>query len=120
MVTAKGDVIEVSKDSHPELFWGIRGAGANFGIITSATYQAHPLTDDGDVFVGEFIVPAGREVEYFQLLESLSPIQAKVAAFMMINYNSTTNRVRFLGLLYLTVIIVLMLALDPSTGAVDI
>ncbi|KAJ4304906.1 hypothetical protein N0V90_000434 [Kalmusia sp. IMI 367209] len=92
MVTAKGEVIEISKDSYPELFWGIRGAGANFGIITSATYKPHRLSDDGDVFVGEYIVPAGREAEYFKLLESMSPIEAKLSSFMMVNYNHTTNR----------------------------
>jgi len=92
MVTAKGEVIDVSEDSNPDLFWAVRGAGSNFGIVTSATYQAHPLTDDGDIFVGEFIVPAGREAEYFELLERMSPIQAELASFMFINYNSTSNR----------------------------
>ncbi|KAH7383958.1 hypothetical protein BKA66DRAFT_463175 [Pyrenochaeta sp. MPI-SDFR-AT-0127] len=92
MVTAKGEIIHVSEDSHPDLFWAIRGAGSNFGIITSATYEAHPLTDDGDIFVGEFIVPSGRESEYFELLERMSPIPAELASFMFINYNSTSNR----------------------------
>jgi FAD/FMN-containing dehydrogenase len=40
MVTADGRVVEVSETNNSDLFWGIRGAGANFGIITSATLQA--------------------------------------------------------------------------------
>jgi hypothetical protein len=93
VVTAKGDILDVSKDSHSDLFWGIRGAGSNFGIVTSATYKAHPLTDDGDIFVGEFIVPLGRETEYFELVESMSPLQPELASLLFINYNSTSNRV---------------------------
>jgi hypothetical protein len=93
MITAKGKVIEVSKDSNPELFWGIRGAGANFGVITSATYKPHRLTDDGDVFVGEYIVPVGREFEYFELMERIQPIEAKLSSFMLVNYDHTNNRV---------------------------
>ena len=78
---------------NPELFWGIRGAGANVGIITEATYKVHRLSDDGDVFVGEYIVPQGRETEYFELLESMAPIEARLSSFMMLNFNHTTNRV---------------------------
>ncbi|KAL4949806.1 hypothetical protein BDW69DRAFT_202589 [Aspergillus filifer] len=43
---AMGELIEVSKDSHSDLFWGIRGAAHNFGIITEATYQLQPLGHD--------------------------------------------------------------------------
>ena len=34
MVTASGDVVRASAEENTELFWGIRGAGANFGIVT--------------------------------------------------------------------------------------
>ena len=40
VVTATGEVIEVSDTHNEDLFWTIRGAGANFGIITEATFQA--------------------------------------------------------------------------------
>jgi FAD/FMN-containing dehydrogenase len=35
VVLANGSAVEASKDSHPDLFWGIRGAGSNFGIVAS-------------------------------------------------------------------------------------
>lgn len=41
VVLANGDIVEVSKDSNPDLFWAMRGSGSNFGIVTQFTYRAH-------------------------------------------------------------------------------
>src|SRR6202030_1820554 len=41
LVLASGEVIEVAADSHPELFWALRGGGGNFGIVTRFTFAAH-------------------------------------------------------------------------------
>src|ERR1051326_234237 len=39
LVSADGRHIRVSDDEHPDLFWGLRGAGANFGIATSFRFR---------------------------------------------------------------------------------
>jgi FAD/FMN-containing dehydrogenase len=44
LVTASGEVLQVDADSHPELFWALRGGGGNFGIATRFTYRVHPVT----------------------------------------------------------------------------
>lgn len=43
LVTADGDVVQVSDDTDPDLFWGLRGGGGNFGIAASLEFDVHPL-----------------------------------------------------------------------------
>jgi FAD/FMN-containing dehydrogenase len=44
LVTADGRILECSAEENSELFWGMRGAGANLGIATRIEYRLHPLT----------------------------------------------------------------------------
>jgi hypothetical protein len=44
IVTAGGDLVRASAEEHPDLFWAMRGAGANFGVATSFTYRLHRVT----------------------------------------------------------------------------
>ena len=43
LVTADGEVLQVDEDSDPDLFWGLRGGGGNFGVAASFEFEAHPL-----------------------------------------------------------------------------
>ncbi len=46
LVTAKGDLIRVDADNHPELFWALRGGGGNFGVVSRFLFALHPVGPD--------------------------------------------------------------------------
>jgi FAD/FMN-containing dehydrogenase len=44
LVTAEGETLDVTDDSHPDLMWALRGGGGNFGVAASLVYRLHPLS----------------------------------------------------------------------------
>ena len=56
LVTADGRFVRASADDEPELFWGLRGAGANFGVVTALELDLHPFP--GTLHRGVHIHPA--------------------------------------------------------------
>ncbi|KAI0396108.1 FAD-binding domain-containing protein [Xylariaceae sp. FL0594] len=93
VLTANGTVVHAAKHSHSDLFWALRGAGANFGVVLSATYQLQPQINNGKLLVAELVIPAEKAATYFDLLksyESTQPPALSLSSF--INFNSTTNQ----------------------------
>lgn len=55
VVTADGEVRTASPDRHADLFWAVRGAGSNFGVVTSFEFRMHPIGPE--VFLAGVMYP---------------------------------------------------------------
>jgi len=71
VVTAKGEIIHCSEDRNQDLFWGLRGAGSNFGVVTEFEYRLHHI---GAVLGGIVLHPLGKEIlKFFDEFSSVAP-----------------------------------------------
>jgi FAD/FMN-containing dehydrogenase len=81
VVTADGELLGVDAESHPDLFWAIRGGGGNFGVVSRFRYRLHPV----DRIVGGMLfLPASAQViEGFMELAADAPEQLSTIANVM-------------------------------------
>jgi FAD/FMN-containing dehydrogenase len=55
IVTGQGEILRVSAQDNPELYWGVRGGGGNFGVVTSFDFDLHPM--QRQVIGGKILFP---------------------------------------------------------------
>lgn len=74
MVTADGRIIRASENENADLFWGLRGGGGNFGVVTKFEYKLHPV---GPEIVGGVIAWKGEAtadvLELYRTLAEKAP-----------------------------------------------
>jgi hypothetical protein len=80
VATADGRLLWASERANEELFWGIRGGGGNFGVVTSFEYQLHPV---GPVLAGGLSYPldmAPRVLRFYDDFVKAAPDELSTAA----------------------------------------
>ncbi len=65
VVTADGKFVQAGPDENEDLFWGIRGGGGNFGVVTSFEFQLHPM--QRQILGGELLFPISKAHELLSL-----------------------------------------------------
>ncbi len=69
LVTADGRIVTASAAQNQDLYWGVRGAGANLGIVTSFEYRLHPV---GPVLGGLVLYPIAKGKEALRFFDEFS------------------------------------------------
>lgn len=89
IVVASGELVTASSTENSDLFWAIRGAGANFGIITYATYKIVDLTNKGQVLNADFRFPVSKNESVWNILKTLNDntLPAPASIFSIMNYD---------------------------------
>jgi FAD/FMN-containing dehydrogenase len=83
IVTADGSVRRASATENAELFWGVRGGGGNFGVVTNFEYRLHPVSD---MYGGMLVYPfarAGEVLRKYRELASTAPDELAIFAGLM-------------------------------------
>jgi FAD/FMN-containing dehydrogenase len=91
MVTADGDVVHASQTENADLYWGLRGGGGNFGVVTEFEFRLHEVPSAALVTALSFpIEAAGSVLRTWRDLAAEAPRQATFTAGLAGNENVLT------------------------------
>lgn len=83
LVTADGDVVTASEDEHPGLFWGVRGGGGNFGVVTAMEFDLHEVGPEVYAAQAFYPVSQARDVlEFYREFTADAPDEVSCYAFV--------------------------------------
>ena len=81
LITADGRIVRASESEEPDLFWGIRGAGANFGVVTAFEFKLHefgPL-----LHRGMRVYPASKVHEVWEMFRDFAAVAPDEVALIL-------------------------------------
>jgi FAD/FMN-containing dehydrogenase len=82
VVTADGEFVYADESTNSDLFWGVRGGGGNFGIVTGFEFQLHPM--QREILGGNFVFPISRARELLSFYSELEIPDDLTLDFLMI------------------------------------
>lgn len=66
-----GTIADASADTNKDLFWGLRGAGQNFGIVIEAVFETYPATNRGQQYSSDMTFSADKLEAIFDVTNQL-------------------------------------------------
>lgn len=100
IVTATGEVLKASEKENDQLFWGMKGYGSNFGVVTSITFKLHEIP--GHILGGELYYSISEGASAYKAIRDFVRQKAdkRISVYMMLHFNDTGPQVicRFLFL----------------------
>jgi FAD/FMN-containing dehydrogenase len=94
LVTASGEIVTASDTQNNDLFWAVRGAGANFGVVVSATYEIYDAPNHGLLVEADFAYSGSVNASMWALLQSWDETYPQeMGLTLSVSLNRTTNQV---------------------------
>lgn len=94
VATAAGNLLIASPSENEDLFWALRGAGSNFGIVTSATYRLPEISNGGMYMNADFLFSATVNSSFWQALKSFDHgMPSRLAITAAVLYNRLAGEV---------------------------
>ncbi|KAI1367011.1 hypothetical protein F5Y08DRAFT_350336 [Xylaria arbuscula] len=79
MALWNGTIIETSDSVNSDLFWGMRGAGQNFGFVIETTFETYPQTNNGNNYESQLVFNISQLGTVVDTVNSLLPLDPKLA-----------------------------------------
>lgn len=90
MALWNGTIIDVSKNSHSDLFWGMRGAGQNFGVVIETTFETYPATNGGRNYEAQMTFSIDALGDIIDYVNSLLPLHPALAIVTIVTADPVT------------------------------
>jgi FAD/FMN-containing dehydrogenase len=88
VVLANGSVVTASNSSHVDLYWALRGAGHNFGILTSIEYKVYDVPVHDEWAVAELIFDTKKVEAVYDALNMLTRNGEKMHSEKLVTYSA--------------------------------
>ena len=82
LVLANGTAVTVSARSNPDLYWALKGAGHNFGIVTEVTYKVYDVRGHEDWSTGTFVFSGDQLEEFLTTINNMAQTQPAEAVHL--------------------------------------